>query len=71
MRNKNAVAIESEEQKELRAQIEHFRERVAWQASRGRFDGTYDHQRLQELEAALVETQKVGIDQTMEVEDAS
>jgi hypothetical protein len=34
----------------LERQIEHFRGRVAWHKERGRDSGTYDHDRLAQLE---------------------
>ena len=35
---------------ELERQIEYYRSRVAWHAGRGREGGTYDHDRLAQLE---------------------
>ena len=67
-----------DDQEELKRQIAYFRERVAWQATRGRAEGTYDHHRLRELEQALgtepgqaLAENPQGIDDSMEDQNAN
>ena len=47
--------------KEIKEQIKHFERRVKWQESRGRYSGTYDHQRLEELQKLLKESKQMEV----------
>lgn len=56
--NKEKLASQSDAERELaelERQIAQFEQRVELHARRGRYEGTYDHARLAELEQRLAE----------------